>query len=106
VDFEQCRTLVPSSMQIVRNGLFISVVHAIGEVDIPCHPDQSLTSRTFPIPPSCSLSTLRADFGPFFFEANNPLFSDKEAATMTRSSNTNIVKDSSFRLDLLEDGDR
>lgn len=75
-------------------------------VDIPCHPDQSLTSSTFPIPPSCSLNTRSADFGPFFLLANKPLFSDRDAATMTRSSKINIVRLSSFFLDLLEDGDR
>jgi hypothetical protein len=81
---------------------------AKGRNDIPCHPDQSLTSRTLPIPPSFSLRTLRADLGPFRLLANNPLFSERDAATMTRSSKMNIVNDSSFLLVLLEadDGDR
>jgi hypothetical protein len=77
-----------------------------GKDGLPCHPDQSLTSRTLPMPPSLSLNTLNADFGPFFLLENKPLFSDRAAATMTRSSKTNMVNDSSLRLVLLEEGDR
>ena len=80
--------------------------HMTSRKDVPCHPDQSLTSKTFPIPPSLSLNTLNADLGPFFLLENRPLFSDKAAATMTRSSKINIVNDSSLRLGLLLEGDR
>lgn len=97
-------TVVNANNEVWPAGQYIVCMN--GNDDLPCHPDQSLTSSTFPIPPSLSLSTLNADFGPFFLLENRPLFSDRAAATMTRSSKINIVNDSSLRLVLLLDGER